>query len=234
MSSSANGRQPADDALRVHRLPERGRYDRDTIYSILDEALICHVGFVASDQPFVIPTIHARLGDVLYLHGSRASRMLGNLRQGVKVCVTATVVDGVVLARSAFEHSMNYRSVVALGVAREIEGPEKIAALRAVAEHVMPGRWDDVRQPDDKELRQTSVLRLPLDRASAKVRTGPPKDKEMDLELPVWAGLVPVRMVAFEPEPDDITGAMDPPDYVVGWRRSDHAASSPVERDAQP
>jgi uncharacterized protein len=207
-----------DEAVRVRRLPERGRYDRETINSILDEALICHVGFVVDGQPFVIPTIHARVDDVLYLHGSRASRMLGELRTGAPVCVTATILDGIVLARSAFHHSMNYRSVVALGVAREIDGAEKDQALRAVAEHVMPGRWNDIREPNDKERRQTTVLRLPLDRVSAKVRTGPPKDDENDLDLPVWGGELPLALTPFDPRPDSLTGDVDVPDYIAKWR----------------
>ncbi|HEX8100230.1 MAG TPA: GNAT family N-acetyltransferase [Actinomycetota bacterium] len=222
-----------EDALRLHRLPERGRYDRETIDTILDDALICHVGFLSNDQPFVIPTIHARHGDVVYVHGSQASRMLRTLGQGIKVCLTATVVDGLVLARSVFEHSMNYRSVVVLGVAREVEGDEKVTALRAVAEHILPGRWDDVRQPNEKELRATSVLRLSLDRASAKVRTGGPKDKEEDLGLPVWAGQVPLRVVALEPLPDEITGAMDLPGYISAWL-AERAALRPVGQGGGP
>lgn len=207
-----------DETLQVRRLPERGRYDRETINSILDEALFCHVGFVSNGQPFVIPTLHARVGDVLYLHGSQASRMLKELRDGTAVCVTATILDGLVLARSAFNHSMNYRSVVALGVAGEVQGVEKEQALGAIAEHVMPGRWDDARRPNEKELRATSVLRLSLDRVSAKVRTGPPKDDEADLDLPVWAGELPLRLVPSEPRPDSRTGSAPVPKYVAAWR----------------
>jgi uncharacterized protein len=214
---------PMEDVLRVRRLPERGRYDRDTIHSILDEALFCHVGFVSDGQPFVIPTLHARVGDVLYLHGSQASRMLRELRGGTSVCVTATIVDGLVLARSAFNHSMNYRSVVVLGVAEEVGGAEKMEALRAVAEHVISGRWDDVRQPNEKELRATSVLRLPLDRTSAKIRTGPPKDDEADMDLPVWAGVLPLRLIPSEPVADDRTGSPTVPDYVTAWRSAESA-----------
>ena len=218
-------KQRTDEVLRVRRLPERGRYDRETIDAILDEALFCHVGFVSNDQPLVIPTLHARVGDVLYLHGSQASRMLRELRGETPVCVTATILDGIVLARSAFNHSMNYRSVVALGVAEEEEGAEKEEALRAIAEHVIPGRWDDVRPPNEKELRATSVLRLPLDRVSAKVRTGPPKDDAADLDLPVWAGVLPLRMVPADPAPDDRTGSPIVPDYVSRWRSGDSASS---------
>ena len=211
-------KETIEDSVRVRRLPERGRYDRETINSILDEALICHVGFVSDGQPFVIPTIHARIDEVLYLHGSQASRMLRQLRSGTAVCVTATILDGLVLARSGFNHSMNYRSVVALGVAEEVVGSEKESALRAVAEHVMPGRWADIRPPNEKELRATSVLRISLDRTSAKVRTGPPKDDEEDLDLPVWAGVLPLHLRPTEPLPDALTGAMGVPEYVTAWR----------------
>ncbi|HEX2090476.1 MAG TPA: pyridoxamine 5'-phosphate oxidase family protein [Actinomycetota bacterium] len=214
-------KEEVEDSLRVRRLPERGRYDRETINAILDEALFCHIGFVSNGQPFVIPTLHARVGDVLYVHGSQASRMLRQLRGGTEVCVTATILDGVVLARSAFNHSMNYRSVVVLGVAAEVEGAEKLEALRAVAEHVMPGRWDDVRQPNARELRATSVLRLSLDRASAKVRTGPPKDDDADIDLPIWAGVLPLRLVPSEPVPDARSGSPTVPGYVRGWRRGE-------------
>src|SRR5204862_3189158 len=170
--------------VQVRRLHERGAYDRDTIDAILDEALICHVGFVVDDQPYVIPTIHARDGDTLYLHGSTASRMLRTLDAGVHVCVTVTIQDGLVLARSAFHHSMNYRSVVVLGTAVEVEDPEeRLHALEVISEHVTPGRWNDVRRPSDVELRQTRILRVGLDEASAKMRTGPPKDDEDDLSL---------------------------------------------------
>ena len=214
-------KEQVEEALRVRRLPERGRYDRETIDAILDEALFCHIGFVSNGQPFVIPTLHARVGDVLYVHGSQASRMLRELREGTEVCVTATILDGLVLARSVFNHSMNYRSVVVLGVAEQVEDAEKIEALRAVAEHVMPGRWDDVRRPNAKELRATGVLRLPLDRASAKVRTGPPKDDEEDMDLPIWAGVLPVRLGPSEPAADTRTGSPTVPGYVTGWRRDE-------------
>jgi uncharacterized protein len=208
-----------DDLLRVRRLPERGRYDRETIDAILDEALVCHVGFVDRGQPFVIPTLHARVGSVLYLHGSQASRTLRALRSGAAVCVTATVVDGLVLARSAFHHSMNYRSVVVLGVATEVAGDEKLRALQAIAEHIVPGRWDDVRLPNETELRATSVLRVPLDRASAKLRVGPPKDDEADLDLQVWAGELPLRTVALEPRADGPGQGVPVPPYVANWTR---------------
>lgn len=197
----------------VARHPERGVYDRDAIYRILDEALICHVGFVHEGHPFVIPTIHARSGDTLYVHGSPASRMLKELGAGVDVCVTVTLLDGLVLARSVYNHSMNYRSVLVLGRARLLSDPaEKVAALEAVVEHVVPGRWADARQPTEKELAGTSVLALPLDEASAKVRTGPPSDFEADLELSVWAGVIPVALRAGVPE-----GPPNPPTYVAGY-----------------
>jgi nitroimidazol reductase NimA-like FMN-containing flavoprotein (pyridoxamine 5'-phosphate oxidase superfamily) len=197
----------------VTRHPERGVYDREAIYRILDEALICHIGFVHEGHPFVIPTIHARSGDTLYVHGSPASRMLKELGEGVDVCVTVTLLDGLVLARSVYNHSMNYRSVLVLGQARLLREPaEKLAALEAVVEHVVPGRWEDARRPTEKELAGTSVLALPLDEASAKVRTGPPSDFEADLVLPVWAGVIPVALSTGTPE-----GSPDPPPYVAGY-----------------
>jgi len=185
------------ERTRVRRHPERGVYEREAIAAILDEALICHVGFVVDAQPFVIPTIHARAGDVLYLHGSPASRMLRTLSEGVDVCVTATLLDGLVLARSVYNHSMNYRSAVVLGRARVLDDAvEKLVALEAIVEHVVPGRWEDARQPNKKELAATNVLALGLDEASAKIRTGPPKDFDDDVELPIWAGVIPLRLVA--------------------------------------
>jgi nitroimidazol reductase NimA-like FMN-containing flavoprotein (pyridoxamine 5'-phosphate oxidase superfamily) len=187
----------------VKRLPKRAAYDRDTIDAILDEALVCHVGFVADGQPFVIPTIHGRHGDLLYLHGSAASRMLGAVSDGIPVCVTVTLVDGLVLARSAFHHSMNYRSVVVLGKGEPVvDEDEKLAALRTIVEHVQPGRWDVARRPNEKEMKATLVLRLPIEEASAKVRTGPPIDDEEDYALPVWAGVIPLRLTASAPRAD--------------------------------
>src|SRR6267142_3485599 len=170
----------------VKRLPKRGMYDHETVFKILDEAFVCHVGFVADGQPYVIPTNFGRVGDTLYLHGSAASRMLRTLSEGIPVCVTVTLVDGLVLARSAFHHSVNYRSVVILGTARLVDDPsEKMKALRIFTEHVMKGRWDDVRQPTEQELKATTVLALPLEEVSAKVRTGGPVDDEEDYALPV-------------------------------------------------
>jgi hypothetical protein len=194
------------DRTTLHRLPQRGSYDRAVIDAILDEALYCHLGFTTprtplsspqDGQPFVLPTIHARVDDRIYVHGSAASRMLRTLAEGASVCLTATLLDGLVLARSAFHHSMNYRSVVVLGKAQVVVDPsEKLMALRAIVEHVARGRWDEVRTPNEKEMKATSVLRLPLTEASAKVRTGMPVDDEEDFALPVWAGVLPLRLVA--------------------------------------
>jgi uncharacterized protein len=179
---------------RVVREAQRGVYDREAVNQILDEAFLCHIGFVADGQPYVIPTSYGRDGNVLYVHGSAASRMLRNLEQGVPLCVTVTLLDGLVLARSVFNHSMNYRSVVILGTATLVDNPaEKIAALRALSEHILPHRWDDARQPNEKELKATSVLRLPIEEFSAKVRVGPPIDDEEDYSFPVWAGVIPIE-----------------------------------------
>jgi len=197
---------PQTERTKVKRLPKRGVYDRDLINQILDEGFICHVGFAVEGQPFVIPTGYARAGDRLVIHGSQASRMLRTLAGGVDVCVTVTLVDGLVLARSAFHHSMNYRSVVVFGRATLIDQrEEKLAALLALSEHMIAGRWDEVREPNEQELTLTTVLSLPLDEASAKVRTGPPLDDEEDYRLDVWAGVIPLRMVAGSPQPDPRT-----------------------------
>jgi len=179
----------------VRRLPARGAYDRDTVNAIVDEALVCHVGFVVDGQPFVIPTIHWRDGDTLYFHGSAASRMLRSLRDGVDACVTITLVDGLVLARSAFHHSMNYRSVVILAKAREVvDDAERLRVLELLVERIAPGRFAEVRAPNERELKQTMVLALPLNEASAKTRSGPPLDDDEDYALPVWAGVIPLRL----------------------------------------
>jgi uncharacterized protein len=179
---------------RVVREPQRAVYDRNAVNQILDEAFLCHVGFVADGQPYVIPTSYGRDGDVLYIHGSAASRMLRNLDRGIPVCVTVTLLDGLVLARSVFNHSMNYRSVLILGTATLVDdAAEKLAALRALSEHIIPDRWDDSRQPNEKELKATSVLRLPIDEFSAKVRVGPPVDDEEDYSFPTWAGVIPLQ-----------------------------------------
>lgn len=190
------------ERIRVKRMPKRGRYDRPTIEAILDEALICHLGFEIDGQPYVIPTLHARVGDRLYLHGSSASRMLRRAAEGARMCATVTLFDGLVLARSVFNHSVNYRSVVVFGTATLVEGDEKVHALHALAEQLAPGRWEEARQPTAKELKATSILALPLDEASAKVRTGAEEDDEEDLDLPVWAGVVPVHLAAEPSEYD--------------------------------
>lgn len=193
----------ATERTRVRRLANRASYDLETIHSILDEALICHVGFAVEGMPVVIPTIHWREGNQLYFHGSVASRMLRNLRDGVDACVTVTLLDGLVLARSAFHHSMNYRSVVVFGKAREVsDREEKLRALTALVEHVVPGRSPIVRAPNESELRQTLVLALPIEEASAKIRSGGPVDDEEDYALPVWAGVVPLTLVKGEPVED--------------------------------
>lgn len=188
------------ERTKLKRLPKRGHFDRETVYGILDEGFICHVGFAPEGLPVVIPTGYARDGDKLYIHGSQASRMLRTLSGGVDACVTVTIVDGLVLARSAFHHSMNYRSVVIFGRATLVEDPEeKMAALLALSEHIIRGRWADVREPTEIEMKQTTVLSLPLVEASAKVRTGPPLDDEEDYAMDVWAGVIPLRLVADEP-----------------------------------
>lgn len=212
--------QPTE-RTRVKRLPKRGRYDEETVFHILDSAFVCHVGFNVDGRPFVIPTNYGRSGTMLYLHGSSASRMLKTLGTGVPVCVTVTHVDGLVLARSAFHHSVNYRSVVILGTARLVEDPaEKMEALRIFTEHVLKGRWDDVRQPTDQEMKATTVLALPLEEVSAKVRTGGPVDDEPDYTLSVWAGVLPLETVAKSPEPDALRKADVPlPAYLKNYSR---------------
>jgi nitroimidazol reductase NimA-like FMN-containing flavoprotein (pyridoxamine 5'-phosphate oxidase superfamily) len=198
---------------RVRRLKKRGAYDESTVHAILDEGFICHVGFVVDSQPYVIPTVYARDGQSLYLHGAVASRMLRTLASGIDVCVTVTLVDGLVLARSAFHHSINYRSVVALGKARLVDGAqERMRALHLITDHVVPQRWTEVRGPNELELKQTSVLALPLQEVSAKIRGGPPVDDEADYALPVWAGVLPIETRLREPIGDDrVPPAARPP-----------------------
>src|SRR5438270_1039449 len=212
---------------RVVREPHRGVYDRGVAYQILDEGFICHVGFVVNGQPFVIPTGYGRSGDNLYIHGSAASRMLRNLDQGIAVCVTVTLLDGLVLARSIFNHSMNYRSVVVLGTAVAVEDPgEKLQALRALSEHILPGRWKESRQPNERELKATLVMRLPITEFSAKVRIGPPIDNEEDYSFPTWAGVVPLQMVAGSPINDPKLDPKTPvPSYVRSYSRTAKAKS---------
>jgi hypothetical protein len=205
-----------NERTRVVREPQRGIYDRETIYKILDEGFVCHVGFAVDGQPYVIPTMFARVGDAIYFHGSSASRMLRGAGAGVSVCVTVTVAVGLVLARS-----VNYRSVVALGKAELVDAPEeKVAALRAFTEKILPGRWNDARQPNDKELKATSILRLTLTEVSAKVRVGPPEDDAEDYALRVWAGVVPLRLAAEAPIRDARCDAAIPvPAYAAAYRR---------------
>jgi nitroimidazol reductase NimA-like FMN-containing flavoprotein (pyridoxamine 5'-phosphate oxidase superfamily) len=206
----------------LKRLPKRGDYDRAAVFQILDEAFICHVGFIADGKPVVIPTSYGRIGDDLYIHGSAASRMLRSLEQGIDVCVTVTLIDGLVLARSAFHHSINYRSVVIFGNATVVNNPdEKMSALEAFTDHVVSGRWADVRPPDEGELRATLVLKVPLVEVSAKVRIGPPIDDEADYSLPVWAGVVPLELRAGDPVSDErLPSGIDAPDYARNYARN--------------
>lgn len=209
------------EKTKIRRLPKRGNYDRDVVNSILDEAFICHVGFVIDGQPYVIPTGFARVGDDLYIHGSAASRMLRALGEGIDVCVTVTLIDGLVLARSAFHHSMNYRSVVILGRTQIVDDPaEKDKALEAFTEHIMPGRWADVRWPNALELMATTVLKLPIEEASAKIRTGGPIDDEEDYDMDVWAGVLPLSLTPEASIPDErIKPNVGLPDYVADYKR---------------
>jgi nitroimidazol reductase NimA-like FMN-containing flavoprotein (pyridoxamine 5'-phosphate oxidase superfamily) len=208
---------------RVVREADRAVYDREVVYRILDEGFLCHAGFVVDGQPFVIPTSYGRKDASLYIHGSAASRMLRQMqmKDSVPICITVTLLDGLVLARSVFNHSMNYRSVVILGKATLVDDPqEKLAALRSLSEHILPGRWEDARQPNERELKATSVLRLPIEEFSAKVRIGPPIDDEEDYSFPTWAGVVPLETVAGKPIDD---ARLDParavPEYVANYAR---------------
>lgn len=203
------------ERTRLRRLPERGSHEESALHAILDAGFLAHVGFQMEGQPFVIPTLYGREDNTLYLHGSAASRMMKQLETGIPACVTVTLVDGLVLARSAFHHSMNYRSVVAFGVARKIEGEEeKSRALRVISDHLIKGRWEEVREPAPKELKGTTVLRFDIDEASAKVRTGPPKDDKEDYELDVWAGVIPMQLVTGAPVPDG-EQKRDVPGYIA-------------------
>jgi uncharacterized protein len=206
---------------RLVREPQRAVYDRAAAYKILDEGFICHVGFVIDGQPFVIPTGYGRIGDNLYIHGSSASRMLRNLDQGIPVCVTVTLIDGLVLARSIFNHSMNYRSVVVLGTAVAVRDPEeKLEALRLLSEHIIPGRWEDSRLPNEKELKATLALRLPITEFSAKVREGDVIDDEEDYAFPTWAGVIPITMVVGNPVDDSrLLPGQQVPEYAVNYSR---------------
>ena len=200
----------------LRRIPNRGSRDWETINQILDAGFLAHVGFCVDGQPFIIPTLYGRDGEKLYLHGSAVSRMLRELETGIPTCVTVTLVDGLVLARSAFHHSMNYRSVVAFGSARKIADPgQKVESLRIISEHIIPGRWADVRKPSEKELKATTVLEFSISEASSKVRSGPPLDDENDYDLPVWAGVLPLAITSRPPVPDDrLIKGVTLPDYV--------------------
>jgi uncharacterized protein len=216
----------------LRRLPRRGSHNADTINAILDSGFLAHVGFCVDRQPYVIPTLYGRDGEKLYLHGSAASRLLGTLETGILSCITVTLVDGVVLARSAFHHSMNYRSVVAFGTAHKIDEPaQKTRALRVISEHLIAGRWDDVRSPTEKELKATSVLEFSIEEASAKIRTGPPIDDEEDYGLSVWAGILPLTLEAKPPVRDSrLTDGIKLPDYLL---RSRHHEASIQELSAE-
>jgi nitroimidazol reductase NimA-like FMN-containing flavoprotein (pyridoxamine 5'-phosphate oxidase superfamily) len=207
------------DRTRIRRLPDRARYDADTIHAILDEALICHVGFTTEQGPVVIPTIHARVGSTLYLHGSHAAGLLRHTLDR-PICVEATIVDGIVAARALFHHSMNYRSVVAFGTPRLVDDPgEREVAFRAITEHVLPGRWEEARHPSEKEDRSTRIVALEIDEASAKVRTGPPGDDAEDIDGDIWAGVIPLSTVAGTVEPaPDLREGIDVPPSVRGYR----------------
>jgi nitroimidazol reductase NimA-like FMN-containing flavoprotein (pyridoxamine 5'-phosphate oxidase superfamily) len=220
--STENMKTTLSNRTKVKRLSDRGHYDRETIHAILDEALVCHVGFVVDGQPYVIPTGFARIGDDLFIHGSSASRMLRNLATGVDVCITVTLIDGLVLARSAFHHSINYRSVVIVGKAKLVEDAhEKSKLLEAFTEHMIPGRWAEVRWPTELELKATSVLKLPIEEASAKIRRGDPKDDEEDYEMDVWAGVLPLYMKTGHPVPDKkLQDGLEVPGYVSEYRRN--------------
>jgi len=206
---------------RIRRIPERGHYDKAVIYPIIDEALICHVGFVENGVPYVIPTIHARSGDKLFFHGAKASRMMKQIASGATICVTFTLLDGLVLARSTFHSSMNYRSAVIFGRGRPLTGEaEKMAALEILTEHLARGRWPDARPPNAKELNGTAVAELTIESASAKIRTGPPGDDEADYALPIWAGVLPIQQQYLPPIDDPkLNEGVTAPDYIVNYSR---------------
>lgn len=217
-----NTSEPSDRTT-VRRLPDLADYDGEVINAIVDEALVCHVGFIDDGCPIVIPTIHARAGETLYFHGSPASRMVRRMKKGIDVCVTITLVDGLIIARAPFHSSLSYRSVVVFGTARAVEDvAEKWEAFRIITEHVAPGRWNDSRLPNDSETRRTSILAVPLAEASAKVSIGPPEDDAEDYDLPLWAGEIPLRTVAGPPVPDPaLRGPVEVPQYLLDYRRPD-------------
>ena len=206
---------------RIRRIPERGHYDKAVIYPIIDEALICHVGFVEDGVPYVIPTIHARSGDKLVFHGAKASRMMKQIASGATICVTFTLLDGLVLARSTFHHSMNYRSAVVFGRGRPLtDETEKMAALEVLTEHLAHGRWQDSRRPNAKELNATAMAELTIESASAKIRTGPPGDDEEDYALPIWAGILPIQQQYLPPIDDPkLNEGLTAPDYITNYKR---------------
>jgi nitroimidazol reductase NimA-like FMN-containing flavoprotein (pyridoxamine 5'-phosphate oxidase superfamily) len=210
----------ASERSTVKRLPARGVYDRAVIHQILDAGLVCHLGFVVDGQPFVIPTTYVRMGETIYVHGSPASRMLKTLEQGIAACVTITLVDGLVLARSAFHHSINYRSVVVFGTGVLVNDPEeKLAVLKALTDHLIPGRWQEIRQPNSQELKRTLVIAIPIDEASAKIRTGPPMDDEEDYQLTAWAGIIPLALAAATPVPDPkLSTTISVPGYALAYK----------------
>ena len=205
----------------MKRIAGRGVYDRAAVYEILDEALVCHVGIVTDDQPYVIPMLHARIDDELFIHGSPGSRLIQQAAAGSPACLTATLLDGLVLARSAFHHSLNYRSVVVLARGREIrDRDEKWTIMERLVERVIPGRWAHIRQPNEKEFNGTTLVAFPLDECSAKVRTGPPKDDDEDYELPIWAGVIPLALRPGLPQPDPrLPHDVPPPSHVANYRR---------------
>ena len=231
MSSNTAGQesisQPPSERTTIRRMPQRAVYDRRTINAILDEGLLCHLGFTLDSQPYVLPMIYAREGERILIHGSAASRMLRSLRGGIPACATVTLLDGLVLARSAYHHSMNYRSVVILGVATEIcDRVDKLAAMRTIVNHVVSGRWDDVRAPSEAEIRATMILSLPLSEAAAKVRTGPPLDDEQDYALLTWAGVIPLCLDAHAPIADArLPAGIETPSYARSYRRRAHPAA---------
>lgn len=210
----------ATDRTRVRRLHQRAHYDRETVHAILDEGLVCHLGFVVDGRPFVVPTAYWRGGEHVYVHGSAASRTLRALEGGLEACLTVTLLDGLVLARSGFHHSMNYRSVMIFGRAALVDDESrKMRALEAFVERLTPGRWDEIRPPSAQEMKATTVLSLPLDEVSAKIRTGPPVDDEEDYALAVWAGVVPLGLTAGTPEADPkLAPGVPVPDYIASWR----------------
>jgi uncharacterized protein len=237
LQAAEEGAPPASERVRLRRKRERGSYDRSLIDAILDEALVAHVGIVDEHgQPFVIPTLHARDGDVVYLHGSAASRTLRTLAASAQVCVTVTLIDGLVLARAAMHHSANYRSAVLLGRARVVEDErEKRAALQTIVEHVVPGRWRDVRAPTGNELQATSVLALTIEEASAKLRTGGPVDDEEDYALEVWAGVLPLTSHALDAVPDEhLRAGIGVPRYVLGYARPGARLPAPFRAEQSP